>query len=210
VVAGPPGGAYRLRKIARRHRVAVVAAVAIVATLVAGLLVSLGGRGVATARAEAATVAEAEAARQRDVARGEEEKAREILGVLREMLEAASPYQEPDPDYTVRQLVLDFEPGLRDRLEGRPEVEAAIRNTIARTYWGLEQYDDMERNVRRARQLVDAGPTGDVALLVETCTLAGLLEIGRYRIPEAAREFERAVEVARGLGEAGRVGWRTP
>jgi tetratricopeptide (TPR) repeat protein len=205
VVAGPPGGAYRLRKIARRHRVAVVAAVAIVATLVAGLLVSLGGRGVATARAEAATVAEAEAARQRDVARGEEEKAREILGVLREMLEAASPYQEPDPDYTVRQLVLDFEPGLRDRLEGRPEVEAAIRNTIARTYWGLEQYDDMERNVRRARQLVDAGPTGDVALLVETCTLAGLLEIGRYRIPEAAREFERAVEVARGLGEAGRV-----
>jgi serine/threonine protein kinase len=41
VVAAPPGRAYRLRKFVRRHRVAVGAAVTVLLSLVAGLVVSL-------------------------------------------------------------------------------------------------------------------------------------------------------------------------
>ncbi len=62
LVAGPPSAGYRLRKLLRRHRKRVVAAAAVAATLIAGMLGTT--HGLLSAQASA-TVAEANAERAR-------------------------------------------------------------------------------------------------------------------------------------------------
>ncbi len=75
-------------------------------------------------------------------------------------------------------------------------METAIRLTLADTFWDLQLPEDMERNLRRARDL-----PGTEAQIAEACELAGLLHMHRSRYEDAEREMRRAVEVARGLAE---------
>ena len=61
-------------------------------------------------------------------ARKEAAKANAVVGLLTDMLKAASPTEMKGADYTLRELVDDFDATLGDQLAGQPEVEAMMRN----------------------------------------------------------------------------------
>ncbi len=139
VQARSPRRVYLLRKWLVRHRV-LAGAVALVAllTAIAGVVLLRGeeqvARSEATARLEAAKLAE-------------------VTRFLRGMLASADPEGSPGHEWTVRELLDDAERRLGDGVG--PEVEAALRYTIGMSYRGLGRPVDAERNLRRALELAD-------------------------------------------------------
>jgi hypothetical protein len=136
VSAGPPSGAYILRKFVRRHRALVVSSGIALLSLVIGLLM--------------ATVGLLRSQRSEQAALQEAAKASEVSELLRQMLAAPNPYQGLSRDVTVRE-VLDgaasrFDGSLRDQ----PEVEATLRLTIGSTYRDLGDLERAEPQIRRA------------------------------------------------------------
>ncbi len=144
VLAGPPSRVYRLRKYVRRHRVGVAAGAAIAVALLAGAAAAGWGwlraedreaRAVASASlAERARAAEAQ---QREASERSEEKARSVIDLLRQMLSSSVPHEPKSKDYTVRQLLDDFDRDLAQQLDREPEVKATLRLVMASSYLGL-------------------------------------------------------------------------
>jgi tetratricopeptide (TPR) repeat protein len=83
----------------------------------------------------------------------ESARAQAVSDLLREMLGSSYPDQVKGPQYTVRELLDDFSAGLEDQLAGQPEVEAAIRSVIGRSYWRLGAVDRAEVHLKRALDL---------------------------------------------------------
>ncbi len=128
VLAGPPAISYRMRKFARRNRAMVVAATGIAAALVIGLGLSVSGF-VAAVHA-------------RDDARRAASKADAVNRFLQEMLASADPKNSAQREITVRQA-LDHAIAKLDAgsLKDQPDVDAAVRLTVARTLAELAQFD---------------------------------------------------------------------
>ncbi|HEV2292721.1 MAG TPA: serine/threonine-protein kinase, partial [Tepidisphaeraceae bacterium] len=134
VQACPPSATYRLRKIARRHRVTLGVAAGFVSLLVAATLVS-SALAVRARRAESLAQARLETETQaRARAVTEAAKATTISDLLLEMFSSTNPDQSKGADYTVRQLLDEAAPRMRDQLKGQPEVEAAISAAIGTVY----------------------------------------------------------------------------
>jgi tetratricopeptide (TPR) repeat protein len=164
VTAAAPTARYRLGKYARRHRVGLAAAAAIVLALIAGTVVSTWQAVRATKAERAARGERGQAVVERDRARKAEQEAKDeraVSDAVREFLQQdllaqASPESAPEPDVKLR-TVLDL---ASEKVEGRftnqPVVEAGIRMTLAETYHGLGEYAAMERHARRALELFRA------------------------------------------------------
>jgi tetratricopeptide (TPR) repeat protein len=146
IVARPPSTAYQLRKFARRHR-------ALVAGLAAAFAVLLVGVVISSWQALRATRAE-------KVAKNEAAKAEAVNEFLQSMLSAVDPSAMKGREVTVR-LVLDeaakkvADGSLRDQ----PEIDAAVRTTLGKTYQALGLYPEAEPHLRAAletrRRLLD-------------------------------------------------------
>jgi serine/threonine protein kinase len=161
VLAAAPSVAYRLKKLARRHRVPVaggaIVAVALAvglattATLAAGaaaaIVVLLAGLAATLAQAGRARRAEAEARRQAEVATA-------VNAFLTRMLVDANPEVNPrGREVTLRETV-DRAARELDQKTGAPAlVEAGVRHAIGSTYMGLGLYGEAERQVLRATEL---------------------------------------------------------
>ena len=134
--ARPESLPYRLRKFAGRHRVAVGAA-ALIALLLAGFT------GYAWRQAGVL-------ARERDTARAERDKARELSEFLTDLF-GADPYAD-DPGLrdstTLGEFLERSEASVRRELGGRPELEAALLARLARLHGNLGRLD-------RARKLAE-------------------------------------------------------
>jgi serine/threonine protein kinase len=164
VEAGPPSAAYRLRKLARKHRAALATAAGFAAVLIAATAVS-------TWQAIRARRAEAEVRRERDAAiaaqqseavarrraeaaeeasRIEADKARETNRFLTEdLLSQAEPVNNSIEDHVTLLEVLDrAEQKVGGRFAEHPDVEDALRRTIAETYHGLASWEKAERQWR--------------------------------------------------------------
>jgi serine/threonine protein kinase len=154
VEACPPSASYRLRKLGRKHKKPLVAAIAFAVLLVAATVFS-AWQAVRAKRAETASrAAEVEATQDRDRADAEKENTQAALHfLLADVLEQADPQHEPDRNLKLRTL-LDR---AADRLVGNakmpPVVEAAIRETMGRTYWGLGEYDKAEPHLTHSYAL---------------------------------------------------------
>ncbi|MHC5062926.1 MAG: tetratricopeptide repeat protein [Planctomycetota bacterium] len=158
VSAGPPGIAYRLSKFARRHRAAVFAGGVLLLALLAGVI----GTGLALQRALDAEQHEREA-RERaelDEALAEREAARAaaVLGLIQRLLASIDPHSAKGPDYTLRQVLNDFEREFTHSMSDQPEVEAVIRTTLGAAYRNLGMTPQAERHLRAAMQFY--GPKG--------------------------------------------------
>jgi len=174
VAACPPSPAYRARKYVRRHRLGVAAASVVLATLVSGSVLAFTGyadaaerreraRGLHEAAArdqEAAERSRAGEAGQRAIAEEREkeadsdaQRAKTVVDLVQEMLGSADPHQVKGMDYTVRELLDDFDRGLGARLEGDPEVEAAVRTTMGIAYRNLGLHDKAEPHLTRALEI---------------------------------------------------------
>jgi serine/threonine protein kinase len=176
VEACPPAVAYRLRKYVRRNK----AALAFVTLLLAGLAYLAYSNVVIRRERDAKTTALAQA-------KTETARAQAVSDLLREMLGSSYPNRIKDSQYTVRELLDDFSGGLEDPLEGQPEVEAAIRSMIGRSYSQLRVPDRAELHLKRAldlnRQVFGAGDKHVANSLVDYAWNLG--EQSRYAETEA-------------------------
>ncbi len=123
---------YVLRKTLRRHRAA--------ALTTAGVLVLGTGAGIAMSVLYFK-------------ARTEAQKAERINTFLQTMLASADPFEEKGPNVTVREVLDAASQTIEDELIDEPEVEAAARATLGKTYAGLSLYEKAEPHLRAALTL---------------------------------------------------------
>jgi tetratricopeptide (TPR) repeat protein len=173
VVARPPSNLYRVRKLARRNKLAFAAAGAVAAALIIGLAASTW------------EYFKERAARQRAAA--ETAKATATSALLQQLLRSADPDGRRGSDYTVRQLLDDFSAGLTNQLAGQPEVEATVRLAIGWSYYRLGVLSEAGPNLRRALDLRRSalGPEHPGTLEAQH-TLAGFL-LGTRKWEEGGR-----------------------
>ncbi len=139
VTAGPPSTAYRLKKLAQRHRGALVTIAAVLMVLVGAVVFS---------------------AREAIRARQAEQAASAVNDFLaRDLLAQASANEQanyngrPDPDLKVRTALDRAAAQVGTRFAGQPLVEAAIRHTMGATYRDLAIYGVARRHLERAIEL---------------------------------------------------------
>ena len=73
-----------------------------------------------------------------------------------DLLAAANPYRNREPDLRVRDVLDRARESVGERFAGRPAEEAAIRTTLGRTYSGIGDYAETRRQLTRALDLVTA------------------------------------------------------
>ena len=155
VLAGPPSGLYRARKMFRRHRAGFIAAAAVVLALIAGV-VGTSWALLRAVRAERLAAAETvEARRQTAIA----DAVNSFLN--NDLLAAVAPSaaRGQGKNVTMRQALdvsaerIDRASQGSGRFASEPVVEAAIRLAIGGTYRALGEYAAAEPHLRRAVEL---------------------------------------------------------
>ena len=199
VVAGPPSGLYRARKMFRRHRAAFVAATTVVVVLVAGV-VGTSWALLRAVRAERRAATEAvEARRQTAIAEA-------VNGFLNnDLLAAAAPSaaRGQGKDVTMRQA-LDVAAERIDRASrgtgpfaSEPLVEAGIRTAIGSTYSSLGEFAAAEPHLRRALESRRSGLGADHQETVRAMNRLADLYWRQGRLDLAEPLFREALDVAR-------------
>ncbi len=185
VLARAPSTAYRLRKYVRRHRAGVTAAVLILGALVAG--------------AGAATVGLVRARAQEREARREAARASTIQGLLGEMLAASNPWERKGPNYTVRELLDDFDRRMTSDLATEPAVEATVRAMMARAFTSLGLDERAAPHAERALEvgLPALGPDHEV--LADALRTKGRVRSARGDLAGAEQCLRAALAMQRRL-----------
>ena len=181
VEACPPSTRYRLVKFVRRHRGAVIAVALIVLALLAGMV---------------ATVVMLQRARHAEhTARAEADRAETLLEFTQGVLARANPYGI-EPEYTLRQVLDDFDRDLSVELGAHDDLEGALRATIGRAYLALGLHDRAENNLARALDITEeADGEADIDELVERLAAFGQLQAARGAHDDALATFDRALEL---------------
>ncbi len=149
VEAAPPSAGYRLRKFLRRHRGPALAAALVLAAV-------LAGAGVSVWQAVRATAAEARALEREQATKTALETAQAVAAFMREVFAQAgaegqaSPTRAVKQNLTVREAMDYAAREVGGRMAGRPEVEAAVRDAVGRTYRELGAYREAAGQLERA------------------------------------------------------------
>ena len=219
VEAAPPGLAYRVRKLVRRRRAAVLAGALVSAALIVGAAGTTVGLLRATReRAEMqvqAQLARTNAALATDQARRADREAQEarlsagvaesVSNLMRDMLRAADRgLHAGRADITVREVM---DTASRELLAGRispePRVEAQLARTIGDTYRSLSLLEPAERMLRisadKQRETHGEQSPEYATALGE---LGGVLQ-ARGEFDDADASYARALKIAGALGERG-------
>lgn len=198
VKAGPPTLRYRLQKFVRRNRVAVVAVTSIVAALSVGLAVSIAGFVAASRARDIAETQRVRALESADEAMRAVSKAETVTRFLQETLAAADPNYSARRDMTVREAlsrsVANLDAG---SMREQPEVEAAVRMTIARTYMGLAQYSAAEEQVEWAVSKYQTLQGEQGLEYAEALQLRGSIRSLSGRLADAEADFTAALAIQR-------------
>ncbi len=129
IQARPPRVMDQLRRLVVRHKLPV----AVTALIAAGVVVFGVWMAALYTRA-----------------RDESRRTQQVTSFLQEMIVSADPARAGAPDVSVRLMLDEASRRIDDELAGQPDVEAAIRHTLGRTYDGLGLYDQAERHLRSA------------------------------------------------------------
>jgi tRNA A-37 threonylcarbamoyl transferase component Bud32 len=198
VTARPPTIGYRFAKLARRRRGAMIAAAAIVLIAVAGTAGTIGALIRARRAEREATAAAAMARREAAVS------AAISTFFNQDLLHSASP-RGGGREMTVRAALERAAATLDGRFPDYPEVEAALRLTLGRTFRQLGEADRAETQLRRAVEVGRQALTpGDLTTLQSLHEL-GLTLSDQGRHSDALRTFEEliAADPERGQSEFG-------
>ena len=159
VLAGPPSATYRLGKFVRKNRLAVGAAALVTLALLGGLVGTTTmswqakkARIEAQDERDAARAARSAEEEQRRSAEQEAEKARAISEFIQGMLGSANP-EARGKDVKVADVLESASRDLETSFSELPEVEAALRNTLGRTYLTLGLYPEGEPHLRKALEI---------------------------------------------------------
>ena len=133
VSAGPPSVGYRLSKFVRRNRALVTSVAVVLVVLVAGSAVS--------------TVFAIRAQRQAKVSQA-------VADFLTDdLLGSVAPEKAKSPEVTVHSVLDSASKSLEGRFEGKPLIEASIREKLGETYRKLGDYDSAEPHLERAYRI---------------------------------------------------------
>jgi tetratricopeptide (TPR) repeat protein len=159
VLACPPSAIYRLRKVARRHRGAVLAASVILLSLVGGII----GTSWGLARAETAWKAEAlradaEQQAKEEAQKREAEKQAVLEFVEKHVFAAARPVGDPDGlglghDVTLRRAVEAALPFVNKDFADQPLIEARLRLSIGKSFLFLGESRTAAEQFESARAI---------------------------------------------------------
>jgi serine/threonine protein kinase/tetratricopeptide (TPR) repeat protein len=193
VEACPPSTRYRLAKFARKHRWLLLTAAAFVTLLAGGVVFS-------AYQAVRATLAEAEARRERDAVARAKEEAEAINRFLTEDLlgQAAPEMNARDQKVTVEQLLAKAARKIENNAKfvAQPEVEATLRLAIGNTYFKLGVLAEAEGHLRRAVALRQAALGKD-----HPATLAAQEDLAWFLVG-GVRRFEEAETLSRQTWQA--------
>jgi tetratricopeptide (TPR) repeat protein len=189
ILARPPSAAYRVRKLVARHRALVAAGALAVLALVAGTTA-------ATIGFVRARRAEAEAVRQRRAAEAETAKAAAVTDFLKDVLAAADP-RRAGRDAKVVDVLSASASAVDRAYASQPEIEGAVRDTLAGTWRSLGELPRAEEQARRAVEVraKALGPDHRDTLASQGTLMAVLQAQGRY--PEAQEIGRRTLDAQR-------------
>lgn len=180
--------AYRASKFFQRHKTGTVAATLVVLVVIAAF---------------AATSYEARvAARERDQAQLERDKAEQLNDFLQSVLSAASP-EEKGKNAKVIEVLDDAAARIETELADQPELRARALTTIGRTYNAMGLPDAAEPKLRTARTIyaellpeANRDKTRNMLYLAESLT-------GQYKFDEAEPLLREVIATERAFGAAG-------
>lgn len=190
IVARPPSASYQLQKFVRRHKALVSGTAAVFLVLVAGIIVS-SREAVVARRAE-------------QVAAKEAASANAVVDFLRnDLLAQASARNQsgsgatPDRDIKVRTALDRAAARIEGKFDKQPEVEAAIRDAMGKTYEDLADYAESQKQLERALDLERRvwGPENPKALNTLNHLGRTLWHQGKYQ--EAGALFGPALDIER-------------
>jgi tetratricopeptide (TPR) repeat protein len=139
VEAAPPSATYRVGKFVRKYRLWLATAVAFMAVLAAGAVVS-AWLAVRAGRAEQEARAVNEFLQNDLLAQASSDK-------------QAGPDTRPDPNLKVRTALDRAAARIEGKFSAQPAVEASIRQTVGSTYIDLGVYPEAQRQIERALDL---------------------------------------------------------
>jgi len=193
VTAGPPSASYRLGKLVRRNRGTFAALGAIAAVLVAAVVVS----SAMYVRAERASRLAIRAAA----------KATQVSRFLGDMLGGVGPHVAQGRDTQMLRAILDETAGrIGEELADQPEVEAALRLQLGRTYRQLGEYGAAQAQIDRMLALksaFDGASPFPAAYLVE----AGSLAWNRGEMKDAEATYRQALQGMADAASVDSVAW---
>lgn len=189
VLAHPPTALYQLRKLVRRHRIAFVvsAVIALAVLAVAVVSTTLAWRLAVQRRA-------AEDARAR--AQAEADKVRATNAFLQRLLSTDDPTVKLRADIELRELLAEAGRGLASgALADQPEVEAAVRATIGRTFTDLRIPNQAEPHLRRALEIQTSILGEDDLAVADTSAHLALCLSEQRKLPEGIALHRKALAV---------------
>jgi len=168
VAARPPSVRYRSAKFVRRHRWGVALFTSLTIALIAGTI----GTAVGLMRA-----------------RDETRKATTITDHLLYILAAANPERAQGRDVTVREAVEESSKSVAASFANDPELEMAVRATMALVQHELAQYSDAEEHLRRTLELAERefGVRDEYTIGIRANLARTLMDATRYE--DAEREM---------------------
>jgi tetratricopeptide (TPR) repeat protein len=145
--------------------------------------------------------AEREQSRERRLAEQARVEAEGVTGFLSDMLAAVDPGQS-GKDVSVRQVLDQASKTIGEKFTDNPLVEARLRSTIGKSYFGLGLYDEAERHLPVAVEIHRRLLGEEHVETIRSMNALTRLYYRQGRIDEARELNERTVEKARhGLGE---------
>ncbi|MGP1273509.1 MAG: protein kinase domain-containing protein [Phycisphaerales bacterium] len=182
IAARPASAMYQLSKLARRHKLATGAIAAISTTVIVAVA--------------AVSIALGIAVQQKQLAERKTRTAQAVTAFFNDdVLAAADPWSDADPNLTVVDALENAVAGLDGRFDDDPETEAAVRLAAGRILMNLGRHESSERQLRRASGLF-AAATGDRSVeTAEAQATLGLLlgENGQYEESRSLLERSTAV-----------------
>ena len=185
IVARPPSTTYQLQKFARRNKALVTGVAAVFLVLVAGIVAS--------------TWEAVQARRAQKRAQQESAIAQAVNNFLQhDLLAQASAYNQskPDPNITVRTVLDRAAQNIQGKFNNQPAVEAAIRDTIGRTYLEMGLYPQAQTQLQRALELERRTLGLENPATIETMIHLGNLADAERNSSEAEAIFKQTLATA--------------
>jgi len=206
VSAGPPSALYRLKKLARRHKKAVVVATTFSLILAASTTIS-SLEAVRATRAQ--RLAESNARRadyEANNAKAEAAKQGAITRFFKDILASANPVKltaelrARGREVTLKQALDEAARKVElGSLKSQPFIEASVRYTIGNTYYDLGDYEAAEKHLRKCVEILRAiHPHGSHELSMAQAHLADALAAQR-KVSDAESYYRHALTDARNL-----------
>ena len=195
--AAPDSLGYRTGKFLRRNKAGVAVAAGMVCLLIAGSAATTW-QAVRATRAEARTRAEQrmtleqkrEAEHQRAVAERATAAAKQVNQFLVEIFESPDPWREQGKPALVGDVLDRAAAALGTKFAAQPEVEAAARAALGRTYFARAAYDQAESHLAAAVAKYEQLGGPDHRDTLAARQMFGMLRHKQGRLDEARATYE--------------------